>query len=82
MRRLNPRVSEAFRLYLDCRSLDFVHFEIKKNGGKKVEHKVIPHVSGYHHLPEAGGVLDQPVWTMEMFSTFRRGEMAGAGKML
>lgn len=48
--------------------------ELTKERGKKVEHKFLPFVSGWSHLPEPGGVLDQGVWTMAMFQTFRRAE--------
>lgn len=51
--------------------------ELTKDRGKKVEHKVIPFVNGYHSLPEPGGMLDQPNWMMGMFSIFRAAENLG-----
>lgn len=77
MRRLNPRIARAFQLYLECRELNFVHMSLNKDKGKKVEHKIIPFVSGWSYLPESGGVLDQGVWTMAMFETFRMAENVG-----
>lgn len=77
---LYPRLAKAFTLYLQCRELQFIHFEIQK--GKKKEHKVIPQVTGFHTLPEPGGLLDQPNWTIEIFSAFRAGENAGSAKAL
>lgn len=82
MQRLWPRVADAFHLYLSCRSIGFVHMEIKKDRGKKVEHKVLPFVTGFHSLPVAGGMLDQPSWTIEMFGAFKAGENAGVQKAL
>jgi hypothetical protein len=75
---MNPRVARAFELYLQCRSLNFVHFEVAKERGKKVEHKFVPFVNGWSTLPEPGGALDQPVWTMAMFEVFRAGENVGS----
>lgn len=77
MREMNPRVAACFALYLDCRTLNFVHLEVSKDRGKKVEHKVLPFAVGYGNLPEPGGMLDQPHWTMAMFNIFRSGENAG-----
>lgn len=77
MRRLNPRIARCFELYLQCRELTFVHMEVTKDRGKKVEHKIMPFVSGWSALPEAGGLLDQGVWTMAMFDIFRAGENIG-----
>jgi len=79
-RLLYPRIAQAFDLYLECRELQFIHMKLQKN--KKVEHKVVQQVVGFHHLPEPGGLLDQPCWTMSMFSIFRSGENAGAAKAL
>lgn len=53
---------------------------IEKN--KKVEHKITEFVTGFSVLPEAGGVLDQSVWLMEMFDHFKSGENAVAAKAL
>ena len=74
---MNPRVARCFSLYLECRELNFVHMEVTKDKGKRVEHKIMPFVSGWSMLPEEGGVLDQGNWTMAMFETFRRAENAG-----
>ena len=51
--------------------------EVAKDKGKKVEHKIMPFVSGWSALPEPGGMLDQPVWTMALFNIFRSGENVG-----
>jgi len=77
MRKNNPRIARAFDLYLACRSLSFVHIPINKDRGKKIEHKVLPFVSGWSALPEQGGMLEQPVWTMTMFNIFRSAENLG-----
>lgn len=49
---------------------------------KKVEHKITEFVTGYSQLPEAGGVLDQPAWLIDIFDHFRAGENAVAVKSL
>lgn len=82
MRRLNPRVASAFALYLECRSLAFVHVPLNKDKGKKIEHKILQFSDGYATLPEPGGLLDQPVWLMALFQTFRRGENHGMKETL
>lgn len=82
MRANNPRIAACFSLYLECRSLTFVAMELKKDRGKKVEHKVLPFVAGWSVLPEEGALLDQPVWTMAMFNIFRSGENAGVKETL
>lgn len=82
LRRLYPRVARAFDLYLLCRTQQLFHLEVKKNGGKSVEHRVVRFTTGFHALPEAGGLLDQPVWTMEMFERFKSGENLAASKAL
>jgi hypothetical protein len=56
--------------------------KVEKDRGRKVENKVTEFVTGYSQLPEAGGVLDQPVWLMEIFDRFRAGENAVAVKTL
>jgi len=55
---------------------------VEKNRGKTVENRTVEFVTGYSQLPVAGGVLDQPVWLMEMFDHFRNGENAAASKTL
>ena len=45
-----------------------------KDKGKKIEHRIVRFTTGYHHLPEDGGLLDQPVWTMAMFEQFKQVE--------
>lgn len=49
---------------------------------KKTEHKITEFVTGFSVLPDAGGVLDQSAWTMDMFDQFRAGENAVAAKAL
>lgn len=56
--------------------------KVEKNRGKTVEHKITEFVTGFALLPEAGGVLDQPVWLMSIFEQFRAGENAVAAKTL
>ena len=82
MRQQNPRIASCFALYLECRSLTYVHVPINKDKGKKVEHKILQFANGWSHLPDPGGVLDQGVWTMAMFQTFRRGENLGVKEEL
>lgn len=55
---------------------------VEKDKGRRVENKVVEFVTGYSQLPEAGGVLDQPVWLMAIFDKFRDGENATAAKNL
>lgn len=55
---------------------------VEKNRGKTVENKLTEFVTGFSHLPEAGGMLDQPVWLMTIFEHFRSGENAVAAKTL
>lgn len=55
---------------------------VEKDRGRKVENKLTEFVTGYAQLPEAGGVLDQPVWLMAIFDQFRSGENAVAAKTL
>jgi hypothetical protein len=55
---------------------------VEKNRGKTVENRMTEFVTGFTQLPEAGGVLDQPVWLMSMFDQFRSGENAVAAKTL
>lgn len=82
MRRRFPRVATAFDLYLQCRQSQMVHLELTKDKGKKVEHKIVSFSTGLHHLPEPGGILDQPCWTFAMFTVFRNGENVGAQKTI
>ncbi len=56
--------------------------KVEKNRGKTIENKMTEFVTGFSQLPEAGGVLDQPVWLMSMFDQFRSGENAVAAKTL
>jgi len=56
------------------------HMSIEKRG--KTEHKLTEFVTGFAQLPEAGGALDQSVWTMGIFDQFRAGENAAAAKSL
>ena len=78
--KLYPRIARAYAMYLQCRELQFIHFKFTKN--RKQEHKVVPQVVGFHTLPEAGGLLDQPNWTIEMFSAFKAGENHGSSKAI
>jgi len=82
VRRRNPRLARAFELYLQCRTVQLFHIRVEKDRGKRVENKVTEFVTGYSQLPEAGGVLDQPVWVMAVFEQFRAGENAVAAKTL
>jgi hypothetical protein len=56
--------------------------KVEKNRGKTIENKLTEFVTGFSQLPEAGGMLDQPVWLMAMFEHFRSGENAVAAKTL
>jgi hypothetical protein len=67
-------VARAFDLYLQCRTTEMVVVKVTKERGKKEEVRMAARVTGYHHLPRAGGLLDQPCWTMDMFAQFERGE--------
>lgn len=63
-----------------CRTVQLFHMSIDRN--KKTEHKITEFVTGFSVLPDAGGVLDQSAWTMDMFDQFRAGENAVAAKAL
>jgi hypothetical protein len=82
VRARNPRLARAFELYLTCRSVQLFHIRVEKDKGRRVENKVTEFVTGYSVLPEAGGVLDQPVWLMAIFDFFKAGENAVAAKTL
>ena len=56
------------------------HIAIEKRG--KTEHKMTEFVTGFAQLPDAGGVLDQSIWLMEIFDQFKAGENAVAIKAL
>jgi len=56
--------------------------QVDKDGGKKVEHKIVRYTTGFDHFPEDGGLLDQPCWTIDMFDVFRQGENLAASKQL
>jgi hypothetical protein len=55
---------------------------VEKDRGRRVEHKMAEFVTGYSQLPDAGGILDQPVWMMAIFDHFRSGENAVTAKTL
>jgi hypothetical protein len=55
--------------------------EVQKDKGKRVEHKVVPFTTGYA-LPEAGGMLDQPAWLIDMFDFFMAGDRSAVMKEL
>lgn len=80
--RRHPRLARAFDTYLTCRQVQLFHLRVEKDKGKRVENKITEFVTGYSQLPEAGGVLDQPVWLMAIFDHFRAGENANAAKTL
>lgn len=75
-------MARAFELYLSCRTVQLFHIRVEKDRGKRVENRVTEFVTGYSVLPEAGGVLDQPVWVMAIFDQFKAGENAVASKTL
>ncbi len=78
----NRRLARAFSLYLDCRTTQLFHLRVEKDKGRKAENKIVEFVTGYSQLPEAGGMLDQPVWLLAIFDYFRSGENAAAAKNL
>ena len=65
---------------MQCRSVQLFHMSIERKS--KTDHKVVEFVNGYSTLPEAGGMLDQSVWLMEIFDQFRAGENAVAFKQI
>lgn len=71
---------DAFELYLSCRTVQVFHLAVE--GERQTQHIIVNLPTGYHHLPEAGGVLDQPCWTMSMFTHFQAGEVAAATRKL
>lgn len=58
-----------------------VHVELPK-GKQGVRHDVLSWPTGFHTLPEAGGVLDQPAGLMLMFDQFLAGERHAVFKRL
>ncbi len=67
-------------MYLLCRHLQLFTIKVAKN--KREETRVTEYVTGFTQLPEAGGMLDQPVRLMAFFDYFRGGENARASKTL
>lgn len=65
-----------------CRLVQVVNVELRKDRGRKVEHKSASVVVGFAQLPDEGGMLDQGVWLMSMFEQFRNGENTSASKKL
>jgi hypothetical protein len=57
-------------------------FHYKKESKNRAEDRFVEVTTGLAQLPEAGGVLDQPVWLMEIFDYFRSGEAAAVEKAL
>jgi hypothetical protein len=46
----------------------------KSKGKNRVVRVVVPWVTGLHHLPEPGGLLDQPYRLMMFFEQFMRAD--------
>lgn len=82
LRKRSPKVAEAFALYLMCRQHQVFSLEVSRDGGKRTEKRIARFPVGYHSLPEAGGILDQSNWLIDMFEHFKAGEQTAANKTL
>jgi hypothetical protein len=70
--RNNPEIAEAYVIYDECRTLQ-VH-EQQYSKGKDQMIRTLTFPTGYHALPQMGGILDQPYRLMEFFGEFMSGE--------
>lgn len=70
--RKNPEIAEAYALYDECRTLT-VHAQ-QYSKGKEQMIRTLTFPTGYHYLPNEGGMLDQPYRLMEFFGEFMSGE--------
>jgi hypothetical protein len=71
----NPEIAEVYTLYLLCRKTQIVVFKTQK-GDNTIQH-LAQATLGLEHLPETGGILDQPHRIMSFFEAFIDGEHAG-----
>ena len=72
-----PRIARTFETYLTCRAIGLVIFEKTSKDGKKSSHIFIQWPTGWAALPVAGGVDDQPCWTMDILESMLQGERDG-----
>lgn len=74
-----PEIADAFAAYLLCREQHVVAYQIPKGKDKTVQ-KLVPFTVGLHHLPEDGGVLDQPHRLLTFFEMFMLGDRLAFSK--
>lgn len=75
-----PRVARTYSLYVQCRGISLLHVQVPQN--KKVRHEIVSWPTGFHTLPESGGLLDQDLTTMLLFDAFLAGERQAAIKRM
>ena len=65
----------AYETYLSCREQHVVTYQGKK--GKDTVQKMKTFTVGFHHLPDEGGLLDQPHRLMTFMDAFLQGDRQG-----
>lgn len=70
----NPDIAKAYVLYIACRRRTLIVASVPKGVKGDTVTKMIPYTDGLLFLPEAGGLLDQPVRLMSFFDSFEAGE--------
>jgi hypothetical protein len=60
-------------LYLLCREQHVVAYQ-KSKGKDKTVQKLVPFTVGFQHLPEKGGMLNQPHRLLTFFEMFMLGD--------
>jgi hypothetical protein len=70
--RANPEIAAAWRDYDSCRVLAVHSQQYSKGKDNMIRTLTFP--TGYSILPNAGGLLDQPHYLMELFDAFMDGE--------
>ncbi len=80
----NPELARAYSLYRDCREQVLFRHEFSRGQGKQAKNMVsiIAWTTGYHHLPEGGGMRDQPHKLMQYFDAFRNGDARAANEQM
>lgn len=57
-------------------------FTVEKTQGERTTSIIINYATGYHSLPEEGGMLDQPYRMMAFWSYFLEGDRLATFKRL
>lgn len=82
MRSRNPGLAWSYDLYVLCREQQLFTVDVTKQGGKRTDTKIVTYTTGFHSLPETGGVLDQPHRLMSLFQYFLSGDHVATMKSL